>query len=147
MLELKPFEPPPVNRAHAKYTFPSQAPPVRSTSIAVLSWNLPSRFGAAEPVATSSERTNFLPSWLVGPLTPCGFSYVPTQTSPNVFAVPSGSPELSEPANSRPCLSQANTGSPESAVRTCADAAYGELSPGYPGTTELVKLAPPFSDR
>jgi hypothetical protein len=66
-LELKPFELPPVNRAHAKYTLPSHAPPVRSTSIEVLSWNLPSRFGAADPCATSSERTNSLPSAPVGP--------------------------------------------------------------------------------
>ena len=47
----------------------------------------------------------------------------------------------------RPCLSQAMTGSPDEAVRICASAAYGEVSPGYPGTSELTKLAPPFSER
>ena len=55
---------------------------------------------------------------------------VATQTSPNVLAVPSTSPELSDPANRRPCRSQASTGSPLLAVRMWAFAAYGEVSPG-----------------
>src|SRR6266545_307875 len=128
-------------------TVPSQAPPVRSTSIAVLSWNLPSRFGAAEPLATVTVRTKCLPSPRVAPPTPPGLSKVATQTSPKVLSVPARSPELSDPANSRPCPSQASTGSPAPAVRTSALAAYGDVSPGYPGTRELVNEAPVFSDR
>jgi hypothetical protein len=46
-----------------------------------------------------------------------------THTSPNVFFVPAGSPELSEPMKTRPCPSHATTGSPALAVRTCASAA------------------------
>jgi hypothetical protein len=72
---------------------------------------------------------------------------VATQTSPSVFFDPAGSAELSEPAKSRPWLSQARTGSPELAVRMWARAAYGVPSPGYPGTSELAKLDPEFSDR
>src|SRR5438067_2271200 len=72
--ELNPLGPFPVNRAHAKYTLLSHAPPVRSTSIAVLSLNFPSRFGADDPVPTSWDRMNFLPSSVVGPFSPAGFS-------------------------------------------------------------------------
>ncbi len=120
---------------------------MRSTSIAVLSWNLPSRLGADEPLATISDRTNSLPSSTVAPPGPAGFWYVATQTSPKVFLLPSGSSELSAPAKSRPWRSQARTGSPALAVRMCARAAYGLVSPGYPGTSELAKLAPPFVER
>src|ERR1051325_3399751 len=98
-LELSPLVALPVKRAQAKYTVPSHGPPVRSTSIAVLSWNTPSRLGADDPVATSSDRMHFLPSFVVAPFTPSGFSNVATQTSPKVFAEPAGSLELSEPAN------------------------------------------------
>ena len=49
--------------------------------------------------------------------------------------------------NTRPWRSQAITGSPDEAVRIWASAAYGDVSPGYPGTSELRKLAPPFSER
>jgi hypothetical protein len=42
-----------LNRDHEKYTLPSHEPPVRSASIAVLSWKTPSRFGADEPLATT----------------------------------------------------------------------------------------------
>src|SRR3954447_5113225 len=64
----------PLNRDHEKYTFPSQGPLVRSTSMAVLSLKVPSRFGADEPFSTTTERLNSLPSWFVGPFVPCGFS-------------------------------------------------------------------------
>jgi hypothetical protein len=74
-------------------------------------------------------------------------SKVATQTSPNVFFVPAGSSELSEPKNARPCASHAITGSPALAVRACDSAASGDLSPGYPGTSELWKLVPPFVER
>jgi hypothetical protein len=121
--ELNPFGVLPVNLAHAKYTLPSHGPPVRSASMAVLSWNLPSRFGADEPLATVTDRTNSLPSFARSPFTPSGFWYVPTHTSPKVFALPEGSEELSEPANRRPSVSQARTGSPAPPVRTCALAA------------------------
>src|SRR5207253_2965793 len=139
--------PRPVKRDHAKYTFPSQAPPVRSASIAVLSLNFPSRFGAEEPFATMVEPKNRLPSRCVGPLSPIALSNRATHSSPNVLAVPAGSPELSDPINTRPCPSHAMTGSPAEDVRMCANAAYGETSPGYPGTRELWKLLPPFSER
>ena len=62
-----------VNRDHAKYTLPSHDPSVRSASMAVLSLNLPSRFGAEEPRATTTDRTNSLPSFTVGALLPPGF--------------------------------------------------------------------------
>src|SRR4051794_23768208 len=137
----------PVNLDHAKYTLPSHPPPVRSTSIAVLSLNFPFRSGADEPRATISERTNSFPSFAVAPASPCGFRYVATHTSPNVFLLPAGSSELSDPANSRPWLSHASIGSPALAVRMCARAAYGLVSPGYPGTKELVKRAPPLVER
>jgi hypothetical protein len=65
-----------------------------------------------------------------------------TKTSPKVFGVPAGSSELSEPKNARPWLSQAITGSPALAVRACESGAYGDSSSGYPGTSELAKLAP-----
>src|SRR5512139_509800 len=114
----------PVNRDQAKYTLPSQELVVRSTSIAVLSWNFPSRFGAEDPLATICDRTNSLPSLAVSPFGPPGFSYVATHTSPKVFFEPAGSSELSEPANRRPCVSHASTGSPALAVRMWARAAY-----------------------
>jgi hypothetical protein len=47
------FVPLPVKRDHAKYTSALHAPPVRSAAIAVLSLNLPRRFGADEPFATT----------------------------------------------------------------------------------------------
>jgi hypothetical protein len=53
-----------------------------------------------------------------------------TQTSPNVFFVPAGSSELSEPAKRRPSASHARTGSPDEAVLIPARAAYGDVSPG-----------------
>src|SRR5215467_1433676 len=139
--------PTPVKRDQAKYTFPSQAPPVRSASMAVLSLNFPSRFGADEPLATIVDPRNRLPSESVGPFSPVGLSNRATHSSPNVFLVPAGSSELSAPIKTRPCPSQAITGSPAEAVRICANAAYGEVSPGYPGTRELWKAAPPFSER
>src|SRR5215471_8852920 len=139
--------PTPVKRDHAKYTFPSQAPFVRSASIAVLSLNFPSRFGAEEPFATTVEPRYRLPSSSVEPFSPFGLSNRATHSSPNVLTVPAGSPELSDPIKSRPCPSHAMTGSPADAVRICANAAYGETSPGYPGTRELWKLLPPFSER
>src|SRR5213594_1296092 len=137
----------PVKRDHAKYTLASQAPPVRSASIAVLSLNFPSRFGAEDPFATTVEPRNCLPSASVGPFSPIGLSNRATHSSPNVFLVPAGSSELSDPINTRPWPSHAMTGSPADAVRICANAAYGEASPGYPGTRELLKVAPPFSER
>src|SRR3954453_3966816 len=98
--------------------------------MAVLSLNLPSRGGAEEPFATVTERLNSRPSRAVGPLVPSGFSKVATHSSPNVLAVPAGSSLDSEPANRRPCLSQASTGSPELAVRIWAREANGDVSPG-----------------
>src|SRR2546427_10070096 len=111
--------PTPVKRDHAKYTFPSQVPPVRSASMAVLSLNFPKRFGAEDPFATIVEPRNRLPSRVVGPLSPFGLLNRATQTSPNVFLVPAGSSELSDPMKTRPCPSQAITGAPALAVRTC----------------------------
>ena len=61
---------------------------------------------------------------------PAEFTNVATHTSPKVFGVPAGSSELSAPMNARPSLSHAITGSPADAVRTCASAAFGEVSPG-----------------
>src|SRR3989442_15678701 len=139
--------PTPVKRDHAKYTFPSQVPPVRSASMAVLSLNFPSRFGAEDPFATIVEPRNCLPSKRVGPFPPIGLSNRAPHSSPIVLLVPAGSPELSDPINTRPCPSHAMTGSPDEAVRICANAAYGETSPGYPGTRELWKVAPLFSER
>src|SRR5919201_6931547 len=137
-----------VNRAHEKYTYPSHGPPVRSASIAVLSWKTPRRPGADEPLATTVVPRNFFPSFEVGrPSGPAVFSKRATQTSPKVFAVPAGSPELSEPMKTRPWLSHAITGSPAPDVRTCASCAYGDGSPGYPGTSELWKLRPQSSER
>src|SRR5689334_15619435 len=143
------LEPPakPVNRDQAKYTFASQAPPVRSASIEVLSWNFPSRLGADEPFATIVLPRNLLPSWRVLPFSPPGLSNRATHSSPNDFLVWAGSSDDSEPKKTRPWLSQAITGSPELAVRICARAAYGEVSPGYPGTSELTNEPPEFSDR
>src|SRR5918996_2608838 len=122
--------PNPLKRDHAKYTLPSQVPPVRSTSMAVLSWKTPSRFGAEDPRATITDRRKRSPSLLVSPDGPSGLSNVATQTSPKVFAVPAGSPELSDPMKTRPWLSQAITGSPDDAVRIRARSAYGDGSPG-----------------
>src|SRR5437660_6179168 len=114
---------PPVNRAHAKYAVPSQRPLVRSASIAVLSRNFPSKFGADDPLPTTTEPRKHFPSFNVLPLSPAGLSKRATHTSPNVFGDPSGSPELSEPMNTRPCASHAMTGSPAPDVRTRASAA------------------------
>src|SRR5215204_4749916 len=125
------FDPPlPTNRELAKYTLPRQALCVRSASIAVLSWNLPSRFGADDPRATITLRANSFPSLIVAPPEPCGLTNVATQTSPNVFFVPAGSSDDSDPANNRPSPSHASTGSPAEAVRTSARLAYGEVSSG-----------------
>src|SRR5215472_8028796 len=115
--------PTPVKRDHEKYTLPSQVPSVRSASIAVLSLNFPSRFGADEPVATIVDPRNRLPSSCVGPFSPFGLSNRATHSSPNVFLVPDGSPELSDPINTRPWLSHAMTGSPDEAVRIWASGA------------------------
>src|SRR5262249_22325091 len=139
--------PTPVKRDHAKYTFLSQLPPVRSASMAVLSLNFPSRFGAADPFATIVDPRNLLPSKRVGPFSPIGLSNRATPSSPIVVAARAGSRELPDPINTRPCPSHAITGSPAPAVRTCANAAYGETSPGYPGKRKLGKLLPPFSER
>src|SRR5437870_2691860 len=117
-----PTPPLPVKRAHEKYTVPSQEPPVRSASIEVLSWNLPRRLGADDPLATISLPRKRLPSLIVAPVGPPGLSKRATHTSPNVFFVPAGSSELSEPMNTRPWPSQAITGSPDEAVRTWASA-------------------------
>src|SRR3954447_76778 len=136
-----------VNRDHAKYTLPSHALAVRSTSIDVLSWNFPSRLGAAAPFATMTLPLNALPSLIVFPFSPAGFSKRATHSSPNVFFVPAGSPDDSDAMNRRPWLSHAITGSPDPAVRTRASAAYGDVSPGYPGTSELWNDAPEFSER
>src|SRR3954451_10932326 len=135
-----------VNRDHAKYTFPLHAPFVRSTSIAVLSLNLPSS-GDDDPFATVTEPWNSSPSRAGLPAGPLGFTKRATHWAPKPFAVPAGSPDDSEPKNARPWLSQAMTGSRELAVRICARAAYGGVSPGYPGTSELVQLLPESSER
>src|SRR5438105_159640 len=74
------FPPFPVKRDHAKYTVPSQRPPVRSASSAVLSLNLPPRFGADEPVSTIVLPTKRFPSFRVLPLSPPGLSNVATHT-------------------------------------------------------------------
>src|SRR4051795_10071519 len=76
---------------HEKYTLPSQALFVRSTSIAVLSLNLPPVPGAEDPRATVTERRNSLPSSRVLPAVPEGLPKVATQTSPKPFFVPAGS--------------------------------------------------------
>src|SRR6476620_1784756 len=141
------LDPPPTNREFAKYTLFRQGLCVRSASIAVLSWNLPSRLGADVPRATITLRANSLPSLMVAPPGPAGLTNVATQTSPNVFFVPAGSSDDSDPANRRPSASHASTGSPAVAVRTCARAANGEVSSGYPGTSELLNDVPPFSER
>src|SRR4051812_6052524 len=73
-LELKPLGVLPVNRDQGKYTTPSQRPLVRSTSIAVLSLNLPSRLGADEPLATVSVPAYCLPSSRVLPVGPFGLT-------------------------------------------------------------------------
>src|SRR5262249_40870552 len=106
MLDL----PTPVKRDQAKYTLPSQVPPVRCACLAVLSFSFPSRFGAEEPFATIVEPRTRLPSESVGPLSPIGLSNRATHSSPNVFLVPAGSSELSAPIKTRPCPSQAITG-------------------------------------
>jgi len=49
--------------------------------------------------------------------------------------------------NTRPSASQAMTGSPASVVRMWASALNGDVSFGYPGTSELTKDLPPSSDR
>src|ERR1700675_4456780 len=113
----------PVKREYAKYTLASQLDPLRSASMAVLSLNLPRRFGAELPLATSSDPTKGFPSLIVAPVWPPGLSKVATHTSPKVFFVPAGSSELSDPKKARPWLSHAITGSPELAVRMCASAA------------------------
>src|SRR5215207_4218713 len=123
------FEPP-VNREFAKYTLSRHGLSVRSASMAVLSWKTPSRFGADVPRATVTLRLNSLPSFTVAPPGPSGLANVATQTSPNVFADPAGSPDASAPANNRPSASQASTGSPAVAVRILARSAYGDWSSG-----------------
>ena len=104
---------------------------MRSASIAVLSLNLPSRFGADEPWATTVVPSYSRPSRVVSAASgPPGFSKRATHTSPNVFGVPAGSSELSEPKKARPWSSHAITGSPALAVRACDERAYGEVSSG-----------------
>src|SRR5579859_5960916 len=98
--------------------------------MAVLSLNRPKRFGADDPLATTVLPTKCFPSLMVRPVSPPGLSKVATHSSPKVLAVPAGSPEDSEPMNTRPWLSQAMTGSPDDDVRIFASAAYGEASPG-----------------
>src|SRR4051812_30468670 len=115
--------------------------------MAVLSWNFPRRFGADEPLATMTEPAKRLPSLTVGPLTPPGLTYRATHSSPNVFFVPAGSSLDSDPMNTRPWAAHAATGSPALAVRMCASLPRVEVSPGYPGTSELTKLLPSFSER
>src|SRR3954462_3980647 len=110
----------------------------------VLSLNLPPRFGADEPCPTIVLPRKRFPSSCGLPV---ALSNRATQVSPKVFFEPAGSSELSEPMKSRPWLSQAMTGSPAEAVRIFASAAYGDVSPGYPGTSELVNAEPPFSER
>src|SRR5215212_3500886 len=80
----------PVYCDHAKYTSPSQGEDERSTSMAVLSLNLPPVPGADEPLATITERLNSLPSSAGSPSVPSGFAYVATQTSPKPLTVPAG---------------------------------------------------------
>src|SRR3954452_5067744 len=92
----------PVKRDQAKQTLPSHDPPVRSTSIAVLSLKTPRRFGADEPRFTISLRTKRLPSLAVAPPGPFGLSKTATKTSPKVFLVPAGSSEDSDPMSTRP---------------------------------------------
>src|SRR3982751_120326 len=76
---------------------------------------------------------------MVLPLAPAGLSKRATQTSPKDLRDPAGSSELSAPKKTRPWRSQAITGSPAEAVRAFDRAAYGDWSPGYPGTSELAK--------
>src|SRR3954453_8367414 len=119
-----------VKRDHAQYTFASQRPPVRSTSIAVLSLNLPD-VGDDDPLATVVVPSYFRPSFAVFAASgPSGLTKRATHWSPNPLAVPAGSPDASAPKNARPWLSQAITGSPAVAVRTCARRAYGDVSSG-----------------
>src|SRR5438270_7289045 len=102
-----------VKRAHEKYTVPSQRPRVRSASIAVLWWKTPSRFGAEEPAATTVVPAYARPSRVESAASgPAGLVKRATQTSPKVLAVPTGSPELSDPKKARPWASHAMTGSP-----------------------------------
>src|SRR3954454_6242066 len=96
--------------------FASQSPPVRSTSIAVLSLNLP-EVGDDEPLATVVVPSYFSPSCAGAPPGPPGLTKRATHWSPNAFAVPAGSPDASAPKNARPWLSHAITGSPAVAVR------------------------------
>src|SRR6185503_21233765 len=125
-----PTPPLPVKRDHAKYTLPLHVVSVRSASIAVLSWNLPRRFGAEEPLATTTEPAKRLPSLMVSPSGPSGFTYRATHSSPNVFFEPAGSSLDSEPMNTRPSASHAMTGSPALAVRILARAPRVEVSSG-----------------
>src|SRR5256886_15460565 len=98
--------------------------------MAVLSLNLPRRFGAELPLATTSDRTKRFPSLIVAPPSPAGLSNLATHTSPKVFFVPAGSSELSAPKNPRPWVFHAFPRSPELARRVRARAAYGEGSSG-----------------
>src|SRR6476469_5788278 len=91
-----------VNRDHAKYTYESQRPPVRSTSIAVLSLNFPVS-GAEDPFATVTVPSYLRPSFAEFAASgPSGLTKRATHWSPNAFAVPAGSPEASAPKNARP---------------------------------------------
>src|SRR5258706_10235864 len=123
------FELPDVNRDHAKYTKLSHEPPVRSTSIAVLSLNFPDS-GDDEPLATVVVPAYSRPSRAVGPFAPSGLTNRATHWSPKPFAVPAGAPHDSEAKNPRPWVSHATTGAPPPAVRICARAADGDRSPG-----------------
>src|ERR1044072_9102181 len=123
----------PVNRDQAKYTVPRHALSVRSASMAVLSWNLPRRFGAEDPLATTTDRAKRLPSLMVGPPGPPGLTYVATHSSPKVFGVPAGSSLDSEPMKTLPSASHAITGSPALAGLVFARGPRGGGSAGGPG--------------
>ena len=59
-------------------------------------------FGADDPLATVVMPGNRLPSSIVAPFSPPGLSKRATHSSPKVFFVPAGSPELSDPMKTRP---------------------------------------------
>src|SRR6266702_86442 len=144
-LESNPLLPSPVNRDQEKYTLSWHEDVVRSASMAVLSLNFPLK--DAEPLATVSVPWYSSPSFCGSPSGPSGLTYRATHESPFSLNGCSGSPELSDPMKTRPSPSHAITGSPASNVRMWARGAYGEVSSGYPGMSELTKLCPPSSDR
>src|SRR5258706_14462515 len=121
------FELPDVNRDHAKYTKLSHEPPVRSTSIAVLSLNFPDS-GDDEPLATVVVPAYSRPSRAVGPFAPSGLTNRATHWSPKPFAVPAGAPGGSEPKNARPWGAPPATGSPAAPGRVLAGGGSGARS-------------------